>query len=230
MQKNKNSNENFEYNNSLKEKTGHFTERFFKLNKYLYRPIASVVVRLLFNTKITPNHVTIFSFLWSVAAAGLFFLGGHENAVIGAILVQGAQVLDCADGMLARAKNISSDFGAFLDIFLDRVSDFLFIAGISYGVYRTTRDIDLLLISFFGIGLYFLQICLHYLTNQYNNKKSKGETEEGRAVLLLAILVFGLLNRFYILIYLIFIEGAINLAARLVGLIRLRIKAAAGKS
>lgn len=226
MQKNKNSKENFEYNNSQKENIGHFTDKFFRLNKYIYRPIASLVVRLLFNTKITPNQVTVFSFAWSLAAAALFFLGGRQNALIGAILIQVAQVLDCADGMLARAKNISSDFGAYLDLFLDRVSDFLFIACIAFGVYRTGGDINLLLISVFAMGLHFLQTVLHYLTNQYRNRKSAGETEEARAVFLLAILVFGALNRFDILIYIIFIQGALNLLVRSGNLIRLRLKAA----
>ena len=52
-------------------------------------------------------------------------------------------IFDAADGMLARAKGLTSRYGAFLDLFLDRVADFAVLAGATYGYFRYVRSYPL---------------------------------------------------------------------------------------
>ncbi|MCI0471020.1 MAG: CDP-alcohol phosphatidyltransferase family protein, partial [Candidatus Aminicenantes bacterium] len=153
-----------------------------------------------------------------------FFSGKYNHLVIGAICTQFAQIFDCADGMLARTKNMCSDYGSFLDLTVDRVVDFLFLGGISIGIYHSTSDMRLLLIGFFTTGLYFLQISLAYVFIRFFGKGQPGETEEARALFILLISIFAVLNRLDIFIYLILIETIINLLLRLGNLVRLRYK------
>ena len=43
--------------------------------------------------------------------------------------------------MLARAKGMTSRYGAFLDLFLDRIADFAVLTGASFGYYRYTGSV-----------------------------------------------------------------------------------------
>lgn len=53
------------------------------ISRYLNRPLSIRLTRLLLNTKITPNHISIFAFILGVLGAGFFFLGGYINLIIG---------------------------------------------------------------------------------------------------------------------------------------------------
>lgn len=214
----------FEYQKSLKTSGHPQFDKILKLNKYIYRPLASFIARLVFPTKITPNQITIFSFMWGIAAGLCFLFGKYNWLVIGAICVQFSQILDCADGMLARTKNMCSDYGSFLDLTVDRVVDFFFLTGISIGLYYSSSNMRLLLIGLFTTGLYFLQVSLSYIFIRFFGKSQPGETEEPRALFILLISIFAILNRLDIFIYLIFIETTINVLLRLGNLIRLRYK------
>lgn len=84
---------------------------------YLHRPLARFVVKLLLPTPITPNQVTLLAgFLGCLA--GLFLgWGAHHPALrlLAAGLLFLSVILDCADGQLARARQVSSTIGAILD-------------------------------------------------------------------------------------------------------------------
>ncbi len=224
MKENKELKEKQDYKKSLKEPNHIALNRFLKLNRYFYRPIAYLFVRLIGRTKITPNQLTVAAFLLGTASAFFFVMGEYRYFILAGILVQLSQLLDLADGMLARAKNMGSDYGAFLDIFLDRVTDFLILSGIAIGLYRSKNDLNLFIIGIFCVALYFLQVCLFYITNHFCGKEKTGETEEGRAVLMLFILIFALLNRLEILIYFLLAETCINILLRLGNLIWIRKK------
>jgi CDP-L-myo-inositol myo-inositolphosphotransferase len=92
--------------------------------------------------------------------------------------------------MLARAKDMTSRYGAFLDLFLDRIADFIVLAGITFGLYRETADPRILMLGLGTIGLYFLQVALYYLNNIYTGAASIGEGAEAKNLAVFAILVF----------------------------------------
>ena len=93
------------------------------INTYLLRPIAGLIVRLLYPTPVTPNQVTIASTVAGIVAA-FFYLDGTPGAVVAAgLLVTLKDLLDSADGQLARAKGTYSRIGRFLDSIGDFVVD-----------------------------------------------------------------------------------------------------------
>jgi phosphatidylglycerophosphate synthase len=91
------------------------------IDLYFHRPVAHRVVRLLAQTPVTPNQVTIFAGLLGVAA-GIFLWFGAERPVYylyAALLLFSSVIFDCCDGQLARLKNITSTTGAILDGIVD---------------------------------------------------------------------------------------------------------------
>ena len=80
------------------------------------RPIASVIVIIINPTKISPNFVTCLSLLINLFANFNLISGSLGLA---ALLYFISQVLDCADGQLARLRNGGSKLGMFLDPVFD---------------------------------------------------------------------------------------------------------------
>lgn len=100
------------------------------VDEWIHRPLARPVVALLLRTPITPNQVTLFAAAVGVAAGVVVALSVHrpEWRLYGGLLLFAAVVLDCCDGQLARAKGISSTYGATLD----GISDYA--VGLSLGI------------------------------------------------------------------------------------------------
>ncbi len=75
-----------------------------------------------------PNALTILSLLPSI----LFFIAILTGHLFLALLCFLGSFLDILDGLVARAFNKTSIFGAVLDSTIDRVSDFLFISAFGF--------------------------------------------------------------------------------------------------
>ncbi len=199
----------FNYSESLKKPDRTFLNKAIRVERYLNRPLASLVVRLVYNTPITPNGLTFFSFFLGILAVFFLSQGKYIYFILGGIGIQLSSIMDCADGMLARSKNTCSEFGSHLDIFLDRIMDFSMIIGVSVGVYTALDNKNLLILGFLAAGLYLLQVNLFYLTNSYLQRKEKGQTGEARALMLLVVMILAFANRLDIGIYLLLAETAI---------------------
>jgi len=199
----------FDFQKSLKKREHTILNRFVKVERYLFRPPASLVVKMIFKTRITPNEVTLFSFLIGIVGAFFFSRGTPFYFLMGGIFAQLSFILDCADGMLARAKNMCSEYGSHLDLFLDRIIDFSIIVSIGIGAHTYFDDSLFLTLGLLTGGLYLLQINMFYLTNSYLQVKEKGGTAEARAVLFLGILVTGIFRLGDIFIYLMLSETII---------------------
>ncbi|MEA2626343.1 MAG: hypothetical protein QOD06_2388 [Candidatus Binatota bacterium] len=97
-------------------------------------PVANRLVRVLARRPgIHPNHVTVASMLLALAAAASFAVGTYPALFSGALLVQGAFVLDCADGQLARYRGLVSPFGEILDRIFDRAKPILYLSTLAWG-------------------------------------------------------------------------------------------------
>lgn len=79
---------------------------------------------------ITPNAITLFSFVLTLIAIWCFLLGTHVAWMIGAVVWHLGNVFDATDGKLARKLAISSPFGAKLDGWLDKVKKILSFAAL----------------------------------------------------------------------------------------------------
>jgi CDP-diacylglycerol--glycerol-3-phosphate 3-phosphatidyltransferase len=72
-----------------------------------------------------PNHITA---LGTVLAALVPF-GFTVHPMLGSLMITFSAVIDVLDGHFARVFNQSSEFGAFWDSSLDRISDFFYLMG-----------------------------------------------------------------------------------------------------
>ena len=214
-------NTKFIYKNSLKQPGNSFIERYFWIERFINRPIASLIVRAVYKTPVTPNGLTFISFFLGLASAVIFSLGNPYYFIWGGILIQLSSIVDCSDGMLARAKNMCSDYGSFLDLFLDRVTDFFLFAGIAMGMYRYTGSELILILGLMTAGMYVLQISLYYLTKTYLGIQSRGETGELRAFMLFGISILAIFNLLDIVIYLMVFETALNTMGRVIHIVLL---------
>lgn len=103
--------------------------------RVLYR-LASYTVYILEkeNIKVTPNQVTLLSLL-SILLFSLCIL--FNNITLAVFLFLLYSVSDCVDGVLARYKKLSSDFGAIWDPLVDRYNSIIiyYVLGIYAFVY-----------------------------------------------------------------------------------------------
>ena len=109
------------------------------------RPIAQALAK----SDVSPNHVTVAGLLVNVAAAWLIMQEAFFFA--GVIYLLGGGV-DLLDGMLARASDKVSAAGAYLDSMLDRISEGVVLAAISYVFAREGQagDASLVLLALLG--------------------------------------------------------------------------------
>jgi len=203
-----------EYHKSLKEEGRSFLEKGLRVDKYLFRPLGWLIVRAVIRTPVSPNQLTVLSFCLGMAAAVLFATGRPGNFTAGGIFIILSGVIDCADGMLARSKNLSTEYGGFLDISLDRILDFFLLSGIGLGLFRYTGRTLLLVLGLFAAGLNSLQNTLFYLAKGYTKNTKRGDRGEARSLLFLLILPASLFRRLDLIVYMMLVETALFVLLR----------------
>jgi phosphatidylglycerophosphate synthase len=219
MSKKENGFSKFDFQRSLKDVTPYPIITKINIEKYFTRPLAALIARAVYNTSITPNQLTYVSFFLGICSGISYFMGNYHFFVLGGILVQLSSIFDCADGMLARSKDMCSRYGAFLDIFLDRIADFFAISGMVFGYYRYSNNRTVFLVGLTALSLYFLQTTLYYLMIMYQSKKT-GLAAETRGFAIFVMLVFSFLNRLDLFIYLVAIQVVLNVIFKLINFIR----------
>jgi phosphatidylglycerophosphate synthase len=104
-----------------------------------------------------PNQLTIFGFAVGLSVIPLLAMELYTVALV-VILIN--RIIDGLDGILARRKNVQSDFGGFLDI----VCDFIFYSAVIFGFALARLDNALaacfLIFSFIACGTAFLSYAI----------------------------------------------------------------------
>jgi CDP-L-myo-inositol myo-inositolphosphotransferase len=113
------------------------------VSRYINRRFSLAITRILSRFNITPNQVSVMSFILAVFS-GITF--GYGNLIVGGVLAQISSILDGCDGELARLKNMKSRYGAVFDTVLDRYADFIIIAGIIIA-----HDVNILIPGLFAL-------------------------------------------------------------------------------
>ncbi len=201
----------FIYKNALKNTSSYpFIQKCVPIDRFFVRPIASLIVRMVYRTSVTPNQLTFSSFVIGIVA-GLTYLGGRPlYFALGGTLALISMILDSADGMLARAKNMSSRYGAFLDLFMDRVVDFVVLGGITWGLYLFSRDWRYLVFGLLTIALYFLQTSLFYLINNYQGHGKLGEAAEAKSMAVFILFLLSLFGRLDAILATVFLMACLS--------------------
>jgi CDP-L-myo-inositol myo-inositolphosphotransferase len=121
------------------------------VSRFFNRPLSVRISRQLVNHRITPNQISLFSFLCSLLAASLFAVGGYLALALGGVLAQLASIIDGCDGEVARLKFQSSQYGGWFDAVLDRYADAFLLFGLTWHAYADRTDNLVLLIGFLAI-------------------------------------------------------------------------------
>jgi phosphatidylglycerophosphate synthase len=119
-----------EYKNSLKMIE---VEEIFDL--YFYRPIAFILVKIVYHTSITPNQLTLTAIVMGLIG-GYFYAHGKptEPSLFYALF----NILDCSDGMLARIKKNGTFTGRIIDGLADYIAAVAIFIGIGIGFCNNT--------------------------------------------------------------------------------------------
>jgi CDP-diacylglycerol--glycerol-3-phosphate 3-phosphatidyltransferase len=102
------------------------------------RKVLEPIVNALASFGISPMLVTMFGLAFSIWGAIVLARGSLMG---GAIFLIIAGLCDVIDGDLARRLGRASSFGAFIDSFLDRVSEFAYYGGILIFLFRSPNDV-----------------------------------------------------------------------------------------
>jgi len=112
-------------------------------DEYVFRPLANILLDRIAKTNITPNQVTLLSFLLGIASAVWMITGFFWKGFISMLLLQASIIMDCLDGQLARLKKMCSEWG---DIF-DHTSDDIVIFLVSVVIVASLKNRNLPLIE-----------------------------------------------------------------------------------
>lgn len=106
----------------------------------VYRPLAFGLVKSIARSRITPNQVTVASLVPGLASAWCFWQGEPAYYAAGAGLLFLTNVLDCADGMLARVQGAGSLTGYILDGLADYTIQVTLFICLLHGLAAQTGD------------------------------------------------------------------------------------------
>lgn len=131
------------------------------VNLWVHRPLAYAFVALVFRTPITPNQITLMALAVGIAASACWFVGTPDLMLLGGILLWSSAILDGADGILARAKQMFSDLGRALDGAADMVVAAASLAAAFFHMWTTQHDVTHLWLAPIAVGTSVVHIELY---------------------------------------------------------------------
>ncbi len=173
------------------------------INIYLIRPVAGVIIRFLYTTSITPNQVTIAAIIVGLLAAGCYGFRTYPAVILAGILIEVKDILDSADGQLARVKQMYSRRGRFLDSLGDVLVNAALFSGVVINLQTEFLVIMLAIIGFAGMTLrisyhVFYHVQYLHLEEQYLlNRTDESITEADRTADPVALF----LQKMYLYVY-----------------------------
>ena len=148
------------------------------VSRYLNRPLSVRISKMLVRTAITPNQISLITFLCCVLAAGLFAMEGYLVLLLGGVLAQFASIIDGCDGEVARLKYQSSEAGGWFDAVLDRYADAFLLFGLTWHLLAVDARGLILWVGFMAIIGSFM---MSYTADKYDSLMSKLLQAKGKA-------------------------------------------------
>jgi len=108
------------------------------LDLVIYRPISFQFVKLIYQTNITPNQISYAALVFGVAAGIFYALGSELSFILAALVFFIGNVLDCADGQLARLKKNGTRIGRIIDGLIDYITAISTFVGIAIALRTST--------------------------------------------------------------------------------------------
>jgi hypothetical protein len=110
------------------------------LDLVIYRPISFLFVKLIYPTSLTPNQISVISMIFGMAVFFLLYPGEYFYIVLAGLSIFVSNVLDCADGQLARLKKNGTKVGRIIDGFIDYVAGASIFFGIGAALHHITGN------------------------------------------------------------------------------------------
>ncbi|GBE27982.1 bifunctional IPC transferase and DIPP synthase [bacterium BMS3Bbin03] len=187
------------------------------VSRILNRPISSKISELLLKTNITPNQISLISFILGFFGALFFYFGNYIYLVIGGLLVQLSSIIDGCDGEVARLKLVETEYGGWFDSVLDRYADAIIIFGMIHGHWLLHNDIIIWTVGFIALMGSFLN---SYTADKYDvifRKRIKvNRMRMGRDVRLFLIFIGALSNQILITLAILAVISNFEAIRRLV--------------
>jgi len=153
-------------------------------SSFVTSPLAIAINYFVVDFKwLTPNKITLISFLTAVISVVCIIVGGTQNFVIAAILIHLSHVFDCMDGQMARYRKTISLSGSFYDKLTDQIQVILWFGAIGYAAYSQSHNVLPVFLAFIGVAFYSLRGYVKYVIiytqmsqdNQYLEKIANQE-------------------------------------------------------
>jgi len=171
------------------------------VSMYLNRHMSVMVSKYLVKTAITPNLISLFSFILSLIGTAFFFFGSYIALATGGVLIQIASIVDGCDGEVARLKYQESDFGGWFDAVLDRYADAFILFGLTCYTLIPGYNLLSLSVGFMAIVGSFMN---SYMADKYDGLMRKllggnrGYFRIGRDVRVFIVFVGAVINQAFL--------------------------------
>ncbi|MFT4657004.1 MAG: phosphatidylglycerophosphate synthase [Candidatus Aldehydirespiratoraceae bacterium] len=126
---------------------------------------------------LTPNLITVASFVSAVVAAGFVVVGGATNFVLAALLIHLSHVFDCMDGQLARYRQTMSAAGSYYDRATDQIQVAMWFGAVAYAAYDQSGRVLPVFLAFAGVSFYSLRGYTKYVEIHVEMSRDKNYLE-----------------------------------------------------
>ena len=150
------------------------------VNRYVHRTLAYLFVKSIFRTRITPNMITLSTVVMGFIAGCAFIWGTPTAMFAGGACLWAAAILDGADGILARAKNLQSEFGRALDGSGDTLVAVFTVFPAFYHIWVTSHNPYYLVLMVPALGLTVMHLATYdFYKESYLRGTRPGQSGEG---------------------------------------------------
>ena len=103
---------------------------------------------------LTPNLITLVSFITALVAAGFVVAGGLANFIVAAGLIHLSHIFDCMDGQMARYRQTTTASGSYFDRATDHVQVGAWFGACGFAAFDQTGDVVPIFLALIGIAFY----------------------------------------------------------------------------
>ncbi|MBL8007292.1 MAG: CDP-alcohol phosphatidyltransferase family protein [Ignavibacteria bacterium] len=111
------------------------------LDLVIFRPVSFVFVKLIYNTNITPNQISIVALMFGILSGILYGFGTYNFFIYASASFFICNTLDCMDGQLARLKKNGTKIGRIIDGFIDYITSISVFLGLGIAMSHITDNL-----------------------------------------------------------------------------------------
>jgi len=143
-------------------------------SSFVTSPLAIAVNYVVVDIKwLTPNLITLFSFIVAISSAVFIIMGGPINFIIAAVLIHLSHILDCMDGQMARYRKTSSPLGSFFDKLTDQIQVTIWFGAVGYAAYAQSQNSLPVFLAFTGVAFHSWHAYTKYIAIYEMSKDSR---------------------------------------------------------